>query len=41
MQVAGRIATADEITAQLKDVIPIGESINRTRRSNDTTVSGL
>jgi hypothetical protein len=37
----GRIATADEITAQLKGDIPSGESIKRTRRSNDTTVYGL
>jgi len=36
-----RIATADEITAQLKDGIPSGESMNRTRGRNDTDVSGL
>jgi hypothetical protein len=31
----GRKARADEITAQLADDIPSGETINRTRRSND------
>jgi hypothetical protein len=37
----GRIATADEITAQLKDGIPSGESINGIGGTNDTTVSGF
>jgi hypothetical protein len=41
VQLIGRIATSDEITTQLKDGIPGGESIKGARGTNDTTVSGL